>query len=248
MAISERGEMKQEELERYSIIEDKNKREIVLLRGSGCKWRKCRFCDYHLDFSLNQEENDKLNTEVLKNVDGRYERLEVINSGSFTDLSEATLKEIERVCIENKISFLHFESHWMHKDDLKKHKEHFKSLGIELKFKIGIETFDYIFRESYLVKGIDDVSSEEISGYFDECCLLFGLAGQTAYSMKRDIEEGLKNFERVCINIMNKNTMPILPDHRTIDVFIKEIYPLYKDNERVDILLNNTDFGVGGID
>ena len=36
---------------RYSVIEDKNPREIVMLVGDGCKWRKCRFCDYHLDSS-----------------------------------------------------------------------------------------------------------------------------------------------------------------------------------------------------
>ena len=36
---------------RYSVITEKNPREIVMLRGSGCKWRRCRFCDYHLDFS-----------------------------------------------------------------------------------------------------------------------------------------------------------------------------------------------------
>ena len=37
------------EMERYSVITEKNPREIVLLRGAGCAWRRCRFCDYHLD-------------------------------------------------------------------------------------------------------------------------------------------------------------------------------------------------------
>ena len=27
--------------------------------------------------------------------------------------------------------------------------------------------------------------------------------------------------------------------------FIKELYPIYKDNQKVDILIENTDFGVG---
>ena len=39
--------------------------------------------------------------------------------------------------------------------------------------------------------------------------------------------------------------MPIKPDKKVITEFIKEVYPKYIDNERVDILLNNTDFGVG---
>lgn len=33
------------EMTRYSVIEDKNPREIVLLRGRGCAWKRCRFCD-----------------------------------------------------------------------------------------------------------------------------------------------------------------------------------------------------------
>ena len=33
---------------RYSKITEKNPREIVMLVGNGCKWRKCRFCNYHL--------------------------------------------------------------------------------------------------------------------------------------------------------------------------------------------------------
>ena len=44
---------------------------------------------------------------------------------------------------------------------------------------------------------------------------------------------------------MVPNTKPILPNPQVIKIFKEEIYPLYKDNEQVDILLNNTDFGVG---
>ena len=46
---------------RYSIITDKNPREIVMLRGSGCRYLRCRFCDYHLDSSRNEEENYRIN-------------------------------------------------------------------------------------------------------------------------------------------------------------------------------------------
>ena len=83
--------------ERYSFIDDKNPREIVLLRGSGCKWRRCRFCNYHLDFSHDQAANDTLNASVLAHVTGRSGVLEVINSGSFSDLSTTTLAEIVRL-------------------------------------------------------------------------------------------------------------------------------------------------------
>ena len=44
-------ECKVDDMIRYSVITEKNPREIVLLRGSGCVWKKCAFCDYHLDAS-----------------------------------------------------------------------------------------------------------------------------------------------------------------------------------------------------
>ena len=75
--------------------------------------------------------------------------------------------------------------------------------------------------------------------------MLQGLPGQSKESMLRDIELGLKYFDRVCVNIMVENTKPIKPDYGVIEIFKREVYPLYKDNEQVDILLNNTDFGVG---
>ena len=64
--------------------------------------------------------------------------------------------------------------------------------------------------------------------------------------MQKDIETGLKYFERICINIMVENTTPIHPDQAVIRLFIEQIYPKYKEDPRVDILLQNTDFGVGG--
>ena len=75
---------------RYSIITDKNPREIVMLRGSGCRYLRCRFCDYHLDSSRNEEENYRINKEALSKVNGIYHSLEVINSGSFLELDEKT--------------------------------------------------------------------------------------------------------------------------------------------------------------
>lgn len=64
-------------LTRYSIIHDKNPREIVLLRGRGCAWRRCRFCDYHLDFSRDAPANFRINQATLAKVRGLYGTLEV---------------------------------------------------------------------------------------------------------------------------------------------------------------------------
>ena len=106
--------------------------------------------------------------------------------------------------------------------------------------------FDTLFRECYLSKGIDTDNPQDIARYFQEACLLQGIPGQTKESMKRDIEIGLAYFERICINIMTQNSSPITPDPKVISIFKKYIYPAYIHDPRIDILLNNTDFGIGG--
>ncbi len=237
--------MENKTLTRYSEITEKNRREIVLLRGAGCKWRRCTFCDYHLDFSPDEDSNFALNQTVLGQVTGKYGKLEVINSGSFVDLDNRTMKQILDTCIGKKIKEVHFECHWMHRDAVAALRNIFETHGIQVKIKIGVETFDSPYREQVLRKGIDETSPAEIAACFDEVCLLFGLDGQTEASMRYDIETGLANFERVCVNIMTANTTGIKPNPSVIDLFMKKLYPIYATDDRVDILLNNTDFGVG---
>lgn len=231
---------------RYSIIHDKNPREIVLLRGTGCRWRKCTFCDYHLDSSRNQNDNHLLNKSVLANVIGLYKHLEVINSGSFTELDDETLKDLIVLCQDKKITVLHFECHWLYRDKIPALREAFSKVGTTLKIKTGVESFDYNFRENTLCKGIGEADPQKIAEQFDECCLLIGITGQTKDSMRGDIETALKYFERVCINIFVENKTKIKPDKAVIERFINDVMPDYQNNPRVDILLNNTDFGVGG--
>lgn len=233
-------------LNRYGVIEQKNPREIVLLRGSGCQWRRCRFCDYHLDFSTDAAANLALNRSVLTQVTGRYHRLEVINSGSFADLDEQTMEQILAICREKSIRQVHFESHWMHRQEIPNLRRPFEDAGIQVRLKIGVETFDPVYREEVLCKGIDTENPAEIARYFQEACLLFGLTGQTSDSMKQDIETGLAYFDRICINQMTENRTKIKPDPEVIRQFMEQLYPLYMDHPRVDILLHNTDFGVGG--
>lgn len=232
-------------MERYSAITEKNPREIVLLRGSGCKWKRCTFCDYHLDYSENQEKNFSLNKKVLDRVKGTYGRLEIINSGSFCDLDGKTMDLILDICKRKNISVVHFECHFMHRKDVYSLKELFTKEDITVKIKTGVETFDIDYRERVMKKGFGNVSPEEIRRYSDEVCLLFGLKGQTKESMLNDIETGLKYFDRVCINIMNDNTTDVKPCKEVIKTFAEDIAPLYIENDRVDILMENTDFGVG---
>lgn len=133
----------------------------------------------------------------------------------------------------------------MHKEDVAAFKKSFLYIGIKPIIKLGLETFDYNLREKILVKGINEENPEVIANYFDEINLLQGISGQTKESMISDIETGLRYFSRICVNIMVENQMPVKPDRKVIEQFMEYVYPLYKDNDRVDILLNNTDFGVG---
>lgn len=230
---------------RYSIITEKNPREIVLLRGQGCRYRRCAFCDYHEDASCDEHANLAINTEALNKVTGEFGCLEIVNSGSFSELDSSTMKAIMAVCVSKKISTIHFECHWLYRRHIPALREAFSQIGVKVKMKIGVETFDAIYREETMLKGIKETDPEKIAECFDECCLLFGLPGQTILSMKNDIETGLKHFRRICINIMVENNAPLQPSEEVRQLFINELLPLYKDNPRIDILLHNTDFGVG---
>lgn len=230
-------------MERYSKILEKRKREIVLLRGRGCVYQKCAFCDYHTDKCADEGANFALNRQVLGMVTGEFGDLEVINSGSVFELDSQTMALIRQVCREKAISTIHFESHYLYRHRIPALREEFA--GFQLKMKLGLETFDRDFREHVLKKGIPDKDPSLISRDFDEANLLFGLRGQTISSMERDLELGLACFERICVNIMCPNTTAVRPDSQVISLFLKEIYPRYIDDERVDILIQNTDFGVG---
>lgn len=233
------------ELQRYSIIPGSMPREMVLLRGFGCGWARCAFCDYHLDKCADSAANFALNREVLTHVTGEFRHLEVINSGSFCELDSGTLALVEKHCIEKKIHTLHFECHWMHRDKVPALREQYAVSGIRVRVRLGVETFDHDFRENILHKGIAERDPGTIAEGFDECNLLFGLSGQDLNSMRRDIELGLQYFDRLYINLMTPNTAPLQPDPAVCEAFTHELYPLYKDDPRIDILLTNTDFGVG---
>ena len=230
------------ELARYSEVTHKNKREIVLLKAAPCKWGRCKFCDYILDNSEDEESNIKINEEILNKVTGKYKVLEVINSGSVFELPKKTLKKIKDIVIEKDIKLLFFEAHWIYKDRLSELKEYF---NIPIIYKLGLETFDDDFRNNVLNKGIRIKSPEDVSRYYDSICLLVGIKGQSKESIDKDIEYLLKYFKKGCINIWIENSTEFKRDQELINWF-KEKYYYLEENENIEILWNNTDFGVGG--
>lgn len=230
------------ELARYSEVTHKNKREIVLLKAAPCKWGRCKFCDYILDNSEDEESNIKINEEILNKVTGKYKVLEVINSGSVFELPKKTLEKIKDIVIEKDIKLLFFEAHWIYKDRLSELKEYF---NIPIIYKLGLETFDDDFRNNVLNKGIRIKSPEDVSRYYDSICLLVGIKGQSKESIDKDIEYLLKYFKKGCINIWIENSTEFKRDQELINWF-KEKYYYLEENENIEILWNNTDFGVGG--
>ena len=227
---------------RYSKIEEKQKREIVLLIARPCFWGKCSFCDYIEDNSTDQEFMIRKNHEVLEKVTGEFGKLEVIDSASVFELPKKTLEEIREICKKKNIKTLIFEAHYAYKNRLNEIREFFS--GIEVLFKIGIETFDYDFRENVLNKNAKFKEAEEVEKYFDAPCIMVGIKGQTKEMIRRDIDIIENHFKWATVNIFQENSTEIKRDDELIAWFMKEYSYLIYD-PRIDFLYTINDFGIG---
>lgn len=228
-------------MDRYSEVTNKNVREIVLLKGFPCVWGKCSFCDYILDNGTSEEEMNALNFEVLENITGKYKVLEVINSGSCFELPQATLNKIKEIIKEKGIEKLFLESHWCYKNRVQEMRDFFE---IPVTFKIGIETFNETFRNDFLKKNAKFKSIEELKIYFDSPCMMVGIKGQTKEMIDRDMTIVLERFSHATINVFVNNTTAIKRDEELVKWFIEK-YKFLDENPKIEVLYNNTDFGVG---
>ena len=227
-------------MHRYSIIEKGLSREFLLLQGKGCKWKKCTFCDYHKDTS---EDPYAINREILSMVSGKYGVLDIINSGSCFELDEKTISLIQDVVRKKDIHTLWFEAHWMYRSRLKEFASLFPQACV--KFRVGVESFNGALRNKWN-KGIEEsVSAEEIASYFNGCCLLVGLKGETREDIKRDIELAEKYFEYYSVNLFCPNSTAEELDEELALFVKKEIAPALLKNEKAEVLIENTDLGVG---
>ena len=229
-------------IERYSVIDKKNPREILLLKSRPCHWGICTFCDYIHDNSSNENENIILNRSTLSRVTGRYKQLEIINSGSCFELPEISLADIQSKTHEKAIEKLYFEAHYSYRDQLKTFQNKFE---MPIIFKSGIETFDDHFRNKVLKKGVYFSSPKEVAGYFKSICLLVGIEGQTKDMIKRDVDVLLNLFDYGCINIFQNNSTSVKADPLLITLF-QENFGFLEKLENIEVLWHNTDFGVGG--
>lgn len=232
---------KGEVMDRYSIIDKKDKREIVLLKSFPCRWGRCSYCDYIEDNSLDQEEINSINKEVLDKVTGIYKKLEVINSASVFEIPKESLSYIKEIAETKGIETLVFEAYYNYRKRLPEIREFFQ--GINVEFKTGIESFDEGFREKFLKKGLGSVDIEEASSLYNTVCIMVGIEGQTKEMIERDLELASK-FDRVCVNLFVDNSTDIKSDKELQNWFYNK-YRYLEDNPKYDILWDNTDFGVG---
>ena len=227
-------------MDRYALIRTKMPREFVLLQGTGCRWRKCTFCDYHEDVS---ECPFEVNKPVLRRVTGQYGVLDVINSGSAMELDADTIALIKEVVREKKIHTLWFEAHYMYRKKLASFAEQFAP--VKVKFRCGVETFDPELRDAWK-KGIpSSVSAQDIARYFQGICLLCCTQGETKEHILKDIELARQHFEYFSVNVFCNNHTEVKQDKELTTWFAQEVYPTIKEDTRIEILMENTDLGVG---
>ena len=228
---------------RYNKITDKHQREIVLLKSFPCRYGKCSFCNYIEDNSTNEKEIDQVNLEVLKEVTGEYGVLEVINSGSVFEITPRTMEEIKKVVIEKNIKTLYFEIYFVYIKRLDEIRKFFD--GIEIRFRMGMETFDNDFRIGVYNKNffVDEKSLELMSRELYSVCLLVCTKGQTKEMIDKDIEMAFKYFKAVTINIFIDNGTKVKRDPELVKWFIEK-YSYLTNEDRAELLIDNKDLGV----
>lgn len=230
-------------MERYCLTTDNFPREVVLLKSKFCTHRKCSFCDYWADGTNDIEEMKRVAEEQLAKVTGETGVLEIINSGSFQEIPFVIIQMIREVIREKKIHTMMFEAHFKFRDQMDEVYAMFQ--GIKLIPKTGVETFNYEFRELFLRKGFTEATSPEIvAKYFKAVNLLVGIKGQTIEMVAYDIEQGLKHFDYILINIFTENARKIEIDYELIEEFYKR-YEHLRENKKVLLYDHKNAVGLG---
>ncbi len=227
-------------MDRYSVIHTKLPREFVLLQGRGCRWGKCSFCNYHLDVSANPFE---VNKPVLEQVTGVYGVLDVINSGSAMELDAQTIELIKEVVQKCNIHTLWFEAHFMYRNRLDDFANQFAPAAV--KFRCGVESFSAVQRSGWN-KGIPSwVTPKDVARHFKGVCLLCCTDDDSRERIVADIKTSKRHFEYFSVNLFCNNGTPVKRNEELVEWFKTEVYPTIKDDPAIEVLVDNTDLGVG---
>lgn len=227
-------------MQRYSLITEKFPREFLLLQGTGCRWAKCTFCDYHSDRSDSPFET---NRKVLEQVTGEFGVIDIINSGSAMELDDETIMMIKDVVRSKGIRTIWFEAHYMYRHRLEEFARLFAPATV--KFRCGVESFDAALRSGW-AKGIPaSVTAADVARYFKGVCLLCCTAGDSRERIIEDIATAKKYFEYFSVNLFCNNSTTVKRDEALASWFVKELYPTLKDDAQIEVLIENSDLGVG---
>lgn len=229
-------------MNRYARITGKLPREIVLLRSLPCVWSRCTFCDYIDDNTTDLDLIRRVADEELAKVTGEFGRLEVINSGSIQELPEPVRVQIRDLLAHKGITEFICESYWTYRKQFDRTRAFF---GVPTRIKLGIETFDDRLRSEVLGKSMHFDSPQEVARLTDTICLLVGFRGQTQDTVRRDVDILLEHFTYGCINLFTENSKSAGLLDPDIKAWFAENYRHLDDHPTVEVLWQNTDFGVG---
>ena len=81
--------------------------------------------------------------------------------------------------------------------------------------------------------------------HFKGVCLLCCTEGDTKERIVSDIATAKKYFEYFSVNVFCNNSTNVKRDDELAQWFAAEMYPLIKDDEKIEVLMENTDLGVG---
>ena len=159
------------------------------------------------------------------------------------ELDADTIELLKRVVKEKGIHTLWFEAHYMYRHRLLDFASQFAPAKV--KFRCGVETFNTALRNKWQ-KGIpENVQPEDIAHFFDGVCLLCCTEGENKECIINDIEIADRFFEYFSVNIFCNNTTSVKQDKELAAWFVQNVYQQIKDNPKIEILLENTELGVG---
>lgn len=252
-------ERKELGMKRYGVAEyeDSLHREFIMLRGSGCGWAKCTFCDYCVDKDNDAQKNYSINRTVLAKVTGKHKCLQVVSSGSFSEMDFQTIAKLQDVVKEKGIKHLILETHTMYESQLSNIRSLFP--GVHVAFIIGAETFEVELRNT-LNKGHGERTVEDFAEHYQWTNILFGFEEENGMErLTRDVELAMEHFERFTICVFCDNDTSVKRDPKLIDEFYNsdlfKFLTTDKDARFVCEIMDDCDSrayhdmaGVGGVD
>ena len=176
-------------------------------------------------------------------VTGEMGVLDIINSGSAMELDEQTLCMIEQVVREKNIHTLWFEAHYMYRHKLQAFAARFAPATV--KFRCGIESFDPLMRSAWRKGVAEGVTAADVAQYFQGICLLCCTQGDSKERILNDINLAKEHFEYFSVNVFCNNSTDVKLDTELAEWFRNNVAPTLADDNRIEVLMENTDLGVG---